>query len=306
MRAAGLSLTLAAAVALAACDPDNAAPPQPVEPTKDSATAAEAQVPAAPPLAYACESGQSVQVQYIDQATTQLGYKGQTYVLRPAPAATGARFTGSGIEWWTATRDAQESATLSRLGPNQDVGVAVLERCARPTNPAGPSQAPPGPAPAPGQTPMQPTTVAAPAAPPCRGPQLKLSADEQDAGAGQRSLTIGVQNAGRQPCTLGGPPTVALADRQGRALTAVRSEPAPSIAPSAPVLLQPQGKAWFDLMWSSQTGAPDPAACPNAAVVRMTAPGDTSPALLAQTLTPCGGRVRVSVFRATQEIAQPG
>lgn len=301
MHAARLSLTLAAVAGLAACNPEQAEPPQPVETAETPMAPAQPQAPTAPPLAYACESGQSVQVQYIDQATTQVAYKGQTYTLRPAPSASGARFTGSGIEWWTAARDGQESATLSRLGPNQDVGVAVLERCARPTTPADPSQAPPGPLPAPGQTPLQPTPGVAPAAPPCRGPQLKLSADGQDAGAGQRGLTVGVQNVGRQPCTLGGQPTVALADRQGRALTAIRSEPllAPAAPAPAPVLLQSQGKAWFDMTWSAETGAPNPAACANAALVRVTAPGDTSPMLLAQTLTVCGGRVRVGTFRAT-------
>jgi membrane-bound inhibitor of C-type lysozyme len=145
--------------------------------------------PPAPPIGYACESGKTVVVQYPDTSTAQLGYNGQTYVLRTVQAASGARYAGSGVEWWTATRDGQETATLSRLGPNQDVGVAILERCSRPASgidtPVGPT---PLPTPAPGGV--------LPAALPCKSNQLKLSADGGDAGMGHRLATLGVQNIG--------------------------------------------------------------------------------------------------------------
>jgi len=293
----------AAALALGACDQQQAEPPQPVEPATAPAPV-QPQAPQTPPVAYACESGQSVQVQYVDPATTQITYKGQSYLMRPAQAASGARFTGSGLEWWTANRDGQEGATLSRMGPNDDVGVAVLERCARPSAPADPTAAAPGPIPAPGQAAIAgqplPPVGATPAAAPCRGPQLRLSREAADAGAGQRGMTVGVQNVGQQPCAVSGYPTVQLADARGRVITTVQSEPAPAVAiggVQTGVLLQPQGKAVFDMTWSGTTGAANPSACPTAAMARVTMPGDTSPALLAQSLQPCGGKVRVSPVR---------
>lgn len=286
-----------ALIAAAGCSPDAESPPAPVAPSPTPAG------PVAPPISYACESGQAVTVAYPDTATAQLTYKTQTYTLRMVQAASGARFTGSGMEWWIATREGSESATLSRLGPNDDVGVAVLERCSRPSSgpvapgPVDPNQPLPG-------GPLPP--VAATAAP-CRGPQLKLSADGGDAGAGNRVAIVGVQNVGAQPCSLTGYPTVVLQDRQGRNLTAVRSDQNPGSylrtgqAPS-PVTLVPQAKAFFDVAWNvvpvQGTGA-----CPSATRIRMTAPGDTSPVSLDQTFAPCGGRVRISPFRSVAEPA---
>ena len=118
------------ALALSGCTQEAESPPTPM------AEAPAQTAPSAPPVSYACESGQPVTVAYPDTATAQLAYKGQTYVLRTVQAASGARYVGSGIEWWTATRDGVESAILSRLGPNEEVGAAVLERCSRPS--AGP------------------------------------------------------------------------------------------------------------------------------------------------------------------------
>lgn len=273
----------------AACTQEAEAPPAPIEPSPAPST------PAAPPISYACESGQSVTVAYPDSASAQLSYRGQSYVLRLVEAASGARYAGSGLEWWTATSDGSESATLSRLGPNEDVGVAVLERCSRPAS--GPVATGPvlTPQPAPGGV--------LPSAPPCRGPQLRLSNDGGDAGAGNRVANIGVQNIGASACSLTGYPGIVLQDRQGRNLTTVRGEQSPGSyftqgqAPT-PVTLAPQGKAAFELAWSviSNEGAGEKT-CPSAARVRFTAPGDTSPVSLNMNLTPCGSRVRVSPIR---------
>lgn len=295
MSALRASIVACAAVSLtlAACSPEAEQPPAPVDPSPQSTT------PAAPAIGYACESGQTVEVQYPDTATAQLTYKGQSYVLRATPSATGARYAGSGLEWVTASNEGQEQATLSRLGPNDDIGVAVLERCSRPTSgtaPAGPT--PPGG----GVTPA----VAA-----CRGPQLKLSNDGGDAGAGNRVAIIGVQNVGAQPCSLTGYPAVTLQDARGRNLTTVRSEQTDSNyfragSPSTPVVLAAQAKAFFDIAWNvvPHEGQGE-TVCPNAARVRAIAPGDTSPASLAMTFTPCGGRIRVSPFRSLAEPPEP-
>lgn len=277
---------------LAACSPEAEQPPAPVQPSPQPTTLA------APAIGYACESGQTVEVQYPDTATAGLTYKGQSYVLRATPAATGARYAGSGLEWVTASSEGQESATLSRLGPNDDIGVAVLERCSRPTSgtvPTGPT----GPG---GVTPA----VAA-----CRGPQLKLSNDGGDAGAGNRVAIVGVQNVGAQPCSLTGYPAVTLQDARGRTLSTVRSEQSGdnhfrSGSAVAPVVLASQAKAFFDVAWNVVPHeAQGETTCPSAARVRAVAPGDTSPASLSMTFTPYGGRIRVSPFRAVPEPPEP-
>lgn len=277
------------ALTVAACSPEAEQPPAPVPPSPMPTA------PAAPPVSYACESGQSVTVSYPDTSTAQLTYKGQSYTLRTVQAASGARYTGSGIEWWTANRDGIESATLSRLGPNEEVGAAVLERCSRPSS--GPVA--PGPVP----TPQPAPGGVLPAAAPCRGPQLKLSSEGGDAGAGNRVTNIGIQNIGTTPCSLTGYPGVVLQDRQGRNLTAIRSEQNPGSyftqgqAPT-PVTLAPQGKAAFELAWNVVPNeAQGQRTCPNVARIRVTAPGDTSPVSMDMAFAPCSSRVRVSPIR---------
>lgn len=286
------------ALTVAACTQEAAEPPAPVAPSPAPAS------PAVPPVSYACESGQSVVVAYPDASTAQVSYKGQTYALRSAQAASGARYVGSGVEWWTANRDGTESATLSRLGPNEEVGSAVLERCSRPS--AGPVVAP-GPA----QTPQPAPGGVLPAAAPCKGPQLKLSNEGGDAGAGNRVANIGLQNIGTQACSLTGYPTVTLQDRQGRNLTAIRTDQAlgsyftAGQAPT-PVILAPQAKAAFELAWNvvPHEGQGE-RVCPSAKRIRVTAPGDTSPVSLDMDFTPCGGRVNVSPIRSLTGAPRP-
>jgi hypothetical protein len=252
-----------------------------------------------PVVGYACESGQTVNVQYVDDATARVTYKGATADLRLTPSGSGARYSGAEWEWWSATRDGQEQATLGRVGPNDQVGVTVLERCTRPTS----GGAAPGPMPGqPGQPGMAPVSGA-----PCRGPQLQLAAEASDAGAGSRETVFSLRNVGTQACTLQGHVGLTLQDGQGRNLTAVRTDridvgggPFTGTAPA--VTLPPQGKAFFGLRWSV---VPNEAAgqrtCPTAAKVSVTAPGDSSPTALNQSFTPCGGRVRLTPLRATQE-----
>ncbi len=293
IRTACTAVSALALFAAAACTPEAGTPPTPVTPSPLPVGTTT------PSVSYACESGQSITVAYPETATAHLTYDGQTYALRAVQSASGARFAGSGLEWWSAARDGTESATLSRLGPDEDVGVAVLERCSRPSS--GPIA--PGPLPEPQPA---PGGVLA-AATPCRGPQLKLSVDGGDAGAGNRVTILGVQNVGAQACSLTGYPTVVLQDRQGRNLTAIRSEQAlgsyfrQGQAP-VPVELASQAKAFFDIGWNvvPREGQGE-TTCPSVARIRMTAPGDTSPVSFARTLTPCGGRITVSPFRPVAE-----
>lgn len=288
-------LAIAALMGVSACQ--QAEPEQPVAPVEAQPVPA----PPVPGVGYACESGATVEARYTDSATAQLTYKGQTYDLRSAQAASGARYVGSGVEWWTVTRDGQETATLSRLSPNDQVGVAVLERCARPAATPSPlSAAQPDQAvtPAPGGV--------LPAAAPCKGPQLKLAAEDGDAGAGNRVRNFSLQNIGSQACSLTGYPGMTLLDGQGRPLTAIRADQSPGSyfrqgqAPT-PVTLAPQAKAWFELAWSVVPNeAMGEKTCPSAATLRATAPGDTAVIPLAFAFQPCGGKIRVSPIRAEE------
>lgn len=277
----------------AACTREAEAPPEPVQPAPAPAPRL------ATTVSYACESGQSVAVAYPDASSAQVTWGGRTYTMRSVEAASGARYAGSGLEWWTATRGGIESGTLSRLGPDRDVGGSTLERCSRPSPPAAPGPVP-APRPAPGVVPA--------AAAPCKGPQLKLSNDAGDAGMGHRRAIMALQNVGTAACSLTGYPAVTLLDGRGQALTSVRANRRPGSYFSAgqaptPVTLRPRDKAFFDLAW---TVIPDESegetTCPTAARIRLTAPDDTSPVALAQTFTPCGGEVDVSPFRPVAEL----
>jgi membrane-bound inhibitor of C-type lysozyme len=281
-----LAVALMGGFALAGCNRDAAEPAVPVDQTPPSATAT---APAAPPIGYACESGETVMVQYPDTGTAQVAYKGQTYTLRIAPSGSGARYAGSGVEWWTASRNGLENATLSRLGPNEQVGTVVLERCSRP------SSNPDLPTPGPGPTSDAGVTGVA-----CRAADLRLSNDGGDAGAGNRANVFGVTNAGAAACSLSGYPVVSLLDAQGRALTAVRSDQNPAVA--TPVTVQPNAKAYFDIAWNVVPNeANGERACPAVARVSLRVGNDPASLALPLAFTPCGGRIRVNPFRATSE-----
>jgi membrane-bound inhibitor of C-type lysozyme len=283
-----LVVVVTGALALAACNRDVAVPATPVE---QAGAPAAATAPAAPAIGYACESGRTVMVQYPDTATAQVSYGGQSYAMRIAPSGSGARYAGSGLEWWTASRNGLESATLSRLGPNDDVGMAVLERCSRPSS--NPDLPPPGPGPSP-----QPgeTAVA------CRAADLRLSNDGSDAGAGNRANVFGLTNAGAAACSLSGYPVVSLLDAQGRALTAVRPDQNPAVV--TPVTVQPNTKAYFDIAWNVVPNeANGERVCPAVARVSLRVGSDPAALAIPLAFTPCGGRIRVNPFRGT---AEPG
>ena len=102
---------------------------------------------------------------------------------------------------------------------------------------------------------------------------------------------------------------MALLDAIQQPITTVRSEQETGSylrAGSAPALVQlaPQAKGYFDLAWNV---VPDETegqtTCPAAMGVRVTPPADTRSVDLAQQLGPCGGRVKVSPFRAVQDPA---
>lgn len=289
-------VAIAALTGAAACSQQ--APEQPTAPVEPQAAPASN----APMVGYACESGATLQVQYADSDTAQLLYKTQTYALRSVQAASGARYVGAGVEWWTAARDGQESGTLSRLGPDGTTGVAVLERCARPIAAVG-SGMTPGPVLTPGQTPTPAPGGVLPASLPCKGPQLKMAAEGGDAGMGNRVRNFSLQNVGTQACSLTGYPGVTLLDARSRAVTSIRADQSPGSyfrqgqAPT-PVELAPQTKAYFEVAWNVVPDETMQKSCPSVASLRATAPSDTAAVSLPFEFQPCGGKIRVSPIRA--------
>jgi len=292
----GLGLAAFGLTAAAACtQPDEPVtpPPEPTAPITDAAPVA---------ATYVCDSGLTVAVAWPDPQSAQVTYRDRTWVLRAAPAASGARFIDPEVEWRTVTpAQGVEQATLSRIVDGE--AAIVLERCQRP-------------APAP-VTPVvkaadaAASRGAAPVSAPCKAPQLALSAEGGDAGMGNRVSIVGVQNIGTRACSLSGYPGVVVQDGQGRDLTNVRAEQSLGSyfragQVPAPVELKPQAKAFFDLAW---TVVPNETlgetVCPSATRVRVTAPGDTAAVSLDQTFTPCGRRIRVSPLRSVAEPAPP-
>lgn len=55
----------------------------------------------AAPTTYHCESGRTVEASYLSDATAAVAYRGRTYPMTIAVSASGARYVGGGLEWWT-------------------------------------------------------------------------------------------------------------------------------------------------------------------------------------------------------------
>lgn len=294
----GLALALGGLAGCGEPDPPVTPPPEPNAPIAEPAPVA---------ATYVCDSGLSVAVAYPDPQSAQVTWRDRTWVLRAAPAASGARFVNAEVEWRSLTQDGVERATLSRLVA-EDAPV-VLEQCSRPA-PAAPVVDPASSAPDAAdrliQAPGPPGLISDP---PCKGPQLRLSREGGDAGAGARVTIIGAQNIGSRRCGIHGYPTVTLQDGDGRTLTGIRAEQRPGGysregQADIRVALPPGDKAFFDIAWSAVPNeGQGERTCPSAARIRFLAPGDTSPVSLDQAFRPCGGRISVSPIRSEAEPA---
>lgn len=97
-------LIAAAAVAapLAACQPA-AAPEKAAEPpAAETAAVAPPATPTVPntPITYSCEDGKTVVATYAGETATVV-YEGKTYAMTTQLSASGARYQGDGLQWWT-------------------------------------------------------------------------------------------------------------------------------------------------------------------------------------------------------------
>ncbi|KIQ96692.1 MliC family protein [Lysobacter sp. A03] len=77
---------------------------------------------------YRCESGQTIAASYptTDSATVQ--YKGESHNMAIAVSASGSRYVGGEMEWWTKGSGTGSEGTLFRHMADSTTGE-VIERC---------------------------------------------------------------------------------------------------------------------------------------------------------------------------------
>lgn len=135
-------LSLAAALALAACSKP-AAPPAP-EASAPVAGSTPEPVTADPGvITYSCKDGQTVVAGYPDKDTAVVTVGGHAYTLKIARSGSGARYTGMGLQWWTK---GLTEGQLARLKPGEDIasasGVACSAKAVEPPAPGTPGGLP--------------------------------------------------------------------------------------------------------------------------------------------------------------------
>jgi membrane-bound inhibitor of C-type lysozyme len=126
MGEAAILLTLA--LALGACRDPATGARAPATPPR----AAEGSVnPGVSVVVYACADGQAITAGYPDRETAVVTYKDHAYTLRLARSASGARYIGYGLQWWTKGAH----ASMAALKPGEDTAAPGLDCTAEP-NPA--------------------------------------------------------------------------------------------------------------------------------------------------------------------------
>lgn len=84
--------------------------------------------PAPVPISYLCQSGERIVASYPDTDTAVIEYRGQVRRLHIAISASGARYVGGAVEWWTKGTGRGASGTLFRHG-GDDMTGETLESC---------------------------------------------------------------------------------------------------------------------------------------------------------------------------------
>lgn len=91
----------------------------------DAAPQATAGAEAGAPVVYACDDGKSLTARYRgDRATVD--YDGRRIEMRTAISASGARYVGGGLQWWT--RGANEG-TVAPLPQDEEIASAPGVPC---------------------------------------------------------------------------------------------------------------------------------------------------------------------------------
>lgn len=76
---------------------------------------------------YQCESGQTIVATYPSTDSASVQYQGKSYQMKITISASGARYVGSGLEWWTkgSGKGAQGSLFKQKNGSTGE----MLESC---------------------------------------------------------------------------------------------------------------------------------------------------------------------------------
>jgi membrane-bound inhibitor of C-type lysozyme len=123
-----------ALLALAACNKPAAPPPRPPPPVVATAPAVvepelePGTAPATPVAitAYACAGGKPLEAGYPNPTSALVIWQGRAYTLTQAPAASGARYTGSGLQWWTR---GLTNGAISTLKPGEELSTEIGVEC---------------------------------------------------------------------------------------------------------------------------------------------------------------------------------
>ncbi|KSB90761.1 hypothetical protein AS593_16940 [Caulobacter vibrioides] len=122
-----------AVLALAACEKKTEAPKPAPTPDNLAQTPPPA-TPAAPEakqIVYACGDGSVLKATYPDDKTAVVEYGGKTRTLTVAMSASGARYVGEGLQWWTK---GMADGLVAPLAAGEDVASAKPVECMAPSD----------------------------------------------------------------------------------------------------------------------------------------------------------------------------
>ncbi|MFA7522861.1 MAG: MliC family protein [Halothiobacillaceae bacterium] len=77
---------------------------------------------------YRCESGETIAATYPTTDSATVRYQGSSYNMEIAVSASGARYVGGGLEWWTKGSGPGSEGTLFRHLADGSSGE-IIERC---------------------------------------------------------------------------------------------------------------------------------------------------------------------------------
>ncbi len=118
----------------------------------------------------------------------------------------------------------------------------------------------------------------------CAAPSLRVALEGRDGSAGHLATQFSFRNTSTQACTLKGYPLAVFLDARRQPLA---TQFQPLGGPARPLLLKPGAKAYFYLRYGDK-GAFDPGKCPpDAAWVRISAPGSRRYVTLKDREYPC-------------------
>lgn len=80
-------------------------------------------------LTYRCESDALIRATYPTDSVALMHYQGQTHEMQIARAASGVRYVGDGLQWWTKGNGPGASGTLSRVHNANNADGEIIETC---------------------------------------------------------------------------------------------------------------------------------------------------------------------------------